>query len=63
MPIEETQIEETQTTELVNYEELSYIEIQEINQNLQVISFISISIYFILIFIISVKFFKFLLGM
>lgn len=56
-------IEETQTTELVNYEELSYIELQEINQNLQVTSFISISFYFILIFIISIKFFKFLLGM
>lgn len=56
-------IEETQTTELVNYEELSYIELQEINQNLQVTSFIAISFYFILIFIMSIKFFKFLLGM
>lgn len=59
MPIEN----KLETIETLNYEELSYLELQQINENTQVISFVSLSIFIILIFIISCKFFKFLLGM
>lgn len=54
---------ELETIETLNYEELSYKELQQINENTQLTSFVSLSIFIILIFIISCKFFKFLLGM